>query len=830
MAWPRLRGLLALTILTACAEGSGVSLQPIGAQTVRVNEILMVTIAIDNPEGRAVELRVEAPDLPMFDRVHSLSTEPGGAVFRWAPISSHVGTHELTFILSGSGGGSELDRETALVEVLPSSDSAPVFVRPGAGGTYDVEREPCVQFDVEVRDDDSTDVDIGTRTEPPEGATLANSGPRRATFDWCPTPDQIAAAERWTIQLFADDRDHPRVEHDYIVVLRSGPKEGCPGAAPVISVERPAMGEAITSGTSYPIEVSVSDDMGLRDAPLLYYTTSAPADPSMPDVTEFEQATFEPGEGGRYVARVPPLGLAVGAMQEVWFLVSATDNDDPSGSLCDHRTDSAVVSFFAVGGMPADGSLRQCDFCTASTECASGICATAAGGARCVDACSETDCATGLCGATVTTEGGTRAGCGPVSDVCGGGGGSCTDDAREDDDSSGTATTYTSPITDGQVCGGDEDYFAISVPSGNEVTVTLDGFVHADGDLDLEVRGADGMILGTSASVRDVETVSYCNGAASTTLTARVFGFGMDQNAYSFRADVAPDPAGCCVDDPGEDDDARTSARAASFVGDVASVDGTVCPGDDDWIAIPMDGPGTIEVLVLFTHAMGDIDVALHDPAGTRLASSVTLSDDEMLSVDVAGGGTYALRVYGFGLRGGNDWIAEITRTSGSSCAGSLECPADTVCDTGMCRDDRCMPGCPAMHSCVAGGPAPAESRCGEACTVNEDCRSEQACKFFPEGRFCGRRGSGSNGDACASFASCGGQRACLDWAGGYCARAGCTSNTDCETGTWCVAHGGRNVCALSCVSLSCRESEGYSCEFVPTMGGTDRFVCLPGS
>lgn len=831
MARPLRLPLLAALLLTACGEGGGASLQPIAAQSVRVNEILMVTIAIDNPEGRAVELRVEAPDLPMFDRVHSLSTEPGGAVFRWAPLSSHVGMHELTFVLTNPGGGTEYDRETALVEVLPSSDSAPIFVRPGAGGTYDVEREPCVTFDVEVRDDDSTDVDIGLRSEPPEGATLANAGPRRAMFDWCPTPDQIAAAERWTVQLYADDRDHPRVEHDYILVLRSGPKEGCPGAAPVVNVERPAMGEAITSGTSYPVEVSVSDDMGLRDAPLLYYTTTEPSNPAEPDVTEFMQATFEPGEGGRYVARIPPLGLDVGEMRQVWFLVSATDNDDPSGSLCDHRTDSPVVMFFAVGGMPADGSLRQCDFCSASTECASGICATAAGGARCVDACSEAECSAGLCGATVTTEGGTRAGCGPVGEICGGGGGGmCTDDGREDDDTAATGTTYASPIGDGQICPDDDDYFRVSVPMGNAVTVTVDGFTHADGDLDLELRAADGTILGTSASVRDTESVSYCNGAASTTLTARVFGFSGAQNAYSFRADVAPDPSGCCIDDAGEDDDARTSARTVTFASDVASVDGTICPGDDDWIAIPMTGPGRIEALVLFDHSMGDIDIALHDPSGTRLRSSVTSTDDEMIAVDVAGGGTYALRVYGFGLSAGNDWIAEITRSSGSSCSTSLMCPADTVCDAGMCRDDRCSTGtCPAMHTCVAGGPIPAAPRCGAACTDDAGCRTEQACKYFPEGRFCGRRGSGNNGDPCASFASCGAQRACLPWTGGYCARAGCTTNADCETGTWCVAHGGQNVCALSCVSLPCRESEGYSCDFEPTLGGTSRFVCLPG-
>ena len=569
--------------------------------------------------------------------------------------------HELVFILRDSGGGMEHDRETARIEVLPAEDAAPVFVAPGPGGTYDLERDACVTFDVEVRDDDSADVDIGTRSELMPGATLANAGPKRASFDWCPTPDQIDSAERWTVELFADDGDHPRTEHDYIIVLRTGGNEGCPGDPPVVTVRTPSMGEAITSGTTYPVEVSVSDDMGLRDAPLLYYTTTAPADPSAPDVTTFEQVTFEPGEGGNYVARIPSLGLSEGEMDEVWFLVSATDNDDPSGSRCDHRTDTDVISFFAVGGMPPDGSLAQCDFCTASTECTSGICATAAGGARCVDACSTSSCSSGTCGATVTTEGGTRAGCGPVAEICTGGG-TCTDDSREDDDTAATATTYTSPITDGQICPSDDDYFAVAVDNGEEVTVTVDGFVHADGDLDLELRAADGTILGTSASIRSSESVSFCNPDPATTVTARVFGFRGAQNSYSFRADVVPDPGGCCVDDSFEDDDDQMGARTVTYVGGVASFDGTACPGDDDWIAIPVSGPGTIEAYVTFVHSLGDIDIQLYGPSGTRLRSSASVTDDEMITYSVTASGTYALRVYGFGLAGGNDWLGEITR------------------------------------------------------------------------------------------------------------------------------------------------------------------------
>ena len=633
---------------------------------VRVNEELRLTIGIDNPDGRAVSLRIEDPGLPAFDRVHSLSTEPGGALFRWAPLSSQTGTHTLTFILTDEGGGTEYDRATVLFDVQPSADAAPVFVSPGAGGTFDLERDPCVTFDVEVRDDDSATVEIGSRAELPDRATLANSGSKTATFDWCPTPDQVGSSERWTVQLFADDGDHPRVEHDYIVVLRSGPKDGCPGASPSITIDSPRTGEAITSGTTYPVEVTVTDDRGLRDAPLLYYTLTEPADPTMPDVTEFEQATFESAGGDSFVARIPNLELAEGAMQQVFFLVSATDNDDASGSACDHRADSTLLSFFAVGGMPPDGSLAECEFCTSSTECTSGICAATASGGRCADSCSgDGVCDMGSCGATVTTEGGARAGCGPSRDVCGGTStGTCTDDGREPNDTVSQATPYAGPYSDGQICAGDDDWFSFSVPNGQRLTVTLADAVFSAGDLDLSLQNSAGAIVDTSAGIASTEEVELCNSGSTATFYARIFGYGGDENSYSLTSTTAPDASGCCIDDAFENDDTQATARSVTFSpitgGQRASFDGSVCPGDSDWIAIPVTAAGRLEIDLVFTHADGDIDIALYNPMGTRLASGLSVTDDESIAVSVTATGTYALRVYGYSR--GNVYLGEVRR------------------------------------------------------------------------------------------------------------------------------------------------------------------------
>ncbi|MFK7988714.1 MAG: hypothetical protein AB8I08_22025 [Sandaracinaceae bacterium] len=824
-----------LLVLLACDGGDGPMLLDIGQQQLRVDSVFQLTIGIDNPDGRAVTVVVEDPGLPAFGDVTMTVTSPGQAIFEWAPLASQTGTHDITFVLT-DGGGTEYDRATALFEVMASEDAAPVFFQPGAGGTYDLERSPCVNFDIEVRDDDSLDVEIGERSELPDGAALINVGPKRAQFDWCPTADQAGTAERWTIQLYADDGEQPRVEHDYIVVLRTPPKEGCPGEDPVIALDGPVEGERVVSGTTFNVEVQVTDDMGLRDAPLLYFTATEPADLDKPDVTQFEQITFEPADATTYVARIPDQGLAEGESRRLWYLVSATDNDDPTGSICDHRVDSALVSFFAEGGMPPDGSLATCGFCSESTECESGICAATASGGRCVPGCSDDPCTAGTCGATVTTDGATRAGCGPTRDVCTDiGGGACTDDGREEDDTASAANTYSAVVSDGQICADDADFFRIAVPMGNAVDVTVDNFVHVEGDLDLELRASDGTtILGTSASVRDTETVSYCNAGAATNLVARVFGYESEQNSYRFTADVRPDPGGCCTDDAGEDDDTRETARSVTFESDGsggsdALFDGQICSGDSDWIEIPITGPSTISVEVEFTHASGDIDATLHSPTGTQIGSGRTVNDDESITEEVGTSGTYTLRI--FGASGVNNaYTTLISVAAASGCSSTASCPGGTVCDGSECVSNTCTgPTCPSNHACVMTGPIPAASQCSFECTTNSNCRSTEACKWLADGRYCGRTGSGANGASCGTFASCGGQRACVSWPGGYCARQGCTSGADCEAGTRCINEGGINVCALSCSTGSCREAEGYECAIRSTLGDGNRLVCVPG-
>jgi hypothetical protein len=308
---------------------------------------------------------------------------------------------------------------------------------------------------------------------------------------------------------------------------------------------------------------------------------------------------------------------------------------------------------------------------------------------------------------------------------------------------------------------------------------------------------------------------------------AQVFGYGGAQNAYDLSISRAP--LACCSDDGFEPDDTRATARRLSGT----DFEGTICPGNEDFIAVSVAGASTLRAEILFDSGIGDLDLEVQGPDGARLGVSAGVGDSEVVEVRVPGAGTYYVRVYGFSSAA-NTYVGEVRLTPLETCTSTLGCPTGQVCDGGACRSDVCTStaSCPAQHVCPTYGPGAATRRCGATCAVNSECRSTEACKWFPEGRACGLRGGGANGAACVDATACGGQRACLAWRGGYCARAGCRGNADCESGTFCVAVGGANVCALECESDvdRCRSAESYACDFVDDVGGTLHLACVPAT
>jgi len=57
---------------------------------------------------------------------------------------------------------------------------------------------------------------------------------------------------------------------------------------------------------------------------------------------------------------------------------------------------------------------------------------------------------------------------------------------------------------------------------------------------------------------------------------------------------------------------------------------------DEDWFKITLNTGDTLNVLLDFVHASGDLDLALRNPAGSLVASSTSVTDDETTANSLA--------------------------------------------------------------------------------------------------------------------------------------------------------------------------------------------------
>ena len=187
----------------------------------------------------------------------------------------------------------------------------------GTGTTIDLSQKNCVDLDVVVEDQDTPTVKIGQEDPIIDGANLTAKDGQSATWHWCPSRAQ-EGEDRYTLVLSADDSDNPKTIKNYLVVLRGtgGGGASCPGAPPAIS-HTPA---DETTRLDLAPTATVTDDKGIKDAPLFYYSTTNPgatpdlvdddagldgADQRRRDERPVHRERAEPGRLGGRRARAP---------------------------------------------------------------------------------------------------------------------------------------------------------------------------------------------------------------------------------------------------------------------------------------------------------------------------------------------------------------------------------------------------------------------------------------------------------------------------------------------------------------------------------------------
>lgn len=623
----------ALATLVACGGGEAPAIEDVGDQLVAVGTELVLPLRATDPDGDAITFGFSS-DLPdLGDRAVISPTPSGDGTFRWRPVAADVGVWHFDFTASDG------DHTTTLpvtIEVRSAIGAAttPVFRQPlGTGTTLDLAVRDCLDLEILVEDQDTPMVTIAQEEPAIEGATLEQTAAFTATWRWCPTRDQIDAEDRYTLTLSADDADNPKTLKNYLVVLRRPPPMNCPGAAPVIS-HTPMNASQILDLT---IDAAITDDLGLKQPPLLYYATTAPASP--PDLGAMTQVTMLLLSGdmrsGTWAADVPnPVATQpAGTMRTLYYVIVANDDDDAVGA-CDHETRSPATTAhqMVVTNPGGSGNLGLCETCSADVQCgdADDNCVHVGSADYCLRSCTgPADCGAGYtCSAAAVTsvDGASARQCVPSSGSCTMTT-TCTDDFFEDNDSRTQAASlpdldpdtydFTScPLPDGS--NDDEDWFPIILTADATVTFTLAG--QPVSDLDLALYDATGTRLVSATGPSSMETVSQCLTPGTYYVRVYAWGAGMEND---YRLTYARAAGACpmvCTDDGREPDDDAVGARAITYPV-FTSTGNQICAGDDDWYRVLLLNAEQLIVDLTFTQASAtqDLDIHLYDSAGVDL-------------------------------------------------------------------------------------------------------------------------------------------------------------------------------------------------------------------
>ncbi len=382
-----------------------------------------------------------------------------------------------------------------------------------------------------------------------------------------------------------------------------------------------------------------------------------------------------------------------------------------------------------------------------------------------------------LC-AEVTCEGGEA--CDPETGLCAPI--ACDADALEPNDSLEAATVVPAEGGSWEaltICADDTDWFRLDIPAATSMLIRA-RFTHAQGDLELFVVDAAGEAVTSSTSSSDDEFLVYDAQEEAATYYVRVEGYEGAINTYDFSVAFNPEGALCgstadceagvcdlglcgpctedaqcdfggvcetesgacvecvsddqcgegescvenscafiCTPDADEDPSNNSSETPTALPAEALSRELSLCGEDTDWYTLTVAEGQQARVSVLFSDAIGDIDVEAYLSLEDEPISSASASDNEFLAL---GAGTWLVNIFGYNGAENNYTLEVSYAAAGAYCNDTEECAA------GSCIDAECV-SCASDADCDGGICDIETGICGEApCTSDDDCGLFEYC------------------------------------------------------------------------------------------------------
>ncbi|MBA3454124.1 MAG: pre-peptidase C-terminal domain-containing protein [Deltaproteobacteria bacterium] len=622
--------LSCLATTVACGSGAAPELSGLTDQVAQVGTELKIDLLGTDPDGDQLQYSFRAPALAEVAGRAAITVSPSGSgVFRWTPLASDVGEHAFDFVVSDGDNDTTVTINIDVKSAIGSA-TAPIFRQPlGTGTTINLTTKKCVDLNVVIEDQDSAEVTLALEEPKLDNMRLTQEDGLTAKFNWCPTKEQ-EAENRYTVSISADDGSNPKTIKNYLIVLRGGTgTTNCPGTAPVI-VHTASNESTIVDLT---IDAQVTDDQGLKEAPLFYYSLTNPgAVPNLGPGGMTQLSTLKISgttTNGTYAADVPnPVAsMPAGTVKTLWYVFVADDDDDETGN-CDHSTQSQVYTMTVTS--TGSANLGICAACTSDSQCGTGdLCAYVGslGASYCLQACGS-GCPTGYtCSAeNIWSVSNAQAKqCVPTNGSCTMPTAMCADDMNEDDDNQTMAAA--NAVVDGPMVAGtydgvscpkpvqpsygskaDDDWRKLVITADTRVDMWLYG--NGESDLDLQIYSSNGTLVSKSTTLTADENIVKCLRPA--TYYVKVNGFTNARSEYLLDYIATPETCNTtCTDDSREDDNTYSQARITT-VPTFTSTGNVICPNNDDYYKVELTAGKVLTMDLTFAQSNSTQDLDIH--------------------------------------------------------------------------------------------------------------------------------------------------------------------------------------------------------------------------